>query len=91
MKQGKRVPLAVCDCIRRLLATTDAEMPVIARRCDVARSTVIAINKKYRIRKYDGRRLWADQSPDAEWDLPLNDGRYVIRSKAARKLENLQR
>jgi len=42
--------------IQRLLAATDLSFQNIANRMDCAKSTIIAINRKYNIRSYGGRR-----------------------------------
>ena len=42
--------------IQQLLAETELSFQNIAERMDCAKSTVIAINRKYNIRAYRGRR-----------------------------------
>jgi hypothetical protein len=42
--------------IQQLLAATELSFQNIADRMDCAKSTIIAINRKYSIRSYGGRR-----------------------------------
>jgi hypothetical protein len=42
--------------IQQLLAVTELSFQNIAERMDCAKSTIIAINRKYSIRSYQGRR-----------------------------------
>jgi len=42
--------------IRQLLAATEVSYQDIADRMDCAKSTIVAINRRYSIRSYGGRR-----------------------------------
>ena len=44
------------DRIRQLLAATEISVQEMADRMDRAKSTLIAVNRKYSIRSYGGRR-----------------------------------
>jgi hypothetical protein len=50
--------------IKRLLAVTELNFQAIGTRMSCAKSTIIAINQKYGIRSYNGRRN--------EWVLTLD-------------------
>jgi hypothetical protein len=55
-RQGCHLSDVEINTIIRLLATTDMQISDIAERIGCSRSVVAAINRKYRIRSYDGRR-----------------------------------
>lgn len=57
MRQGEKADI---DKIVWLLRHTDTTAGGIARRMNVSRSTIHAINKKYNVRLYNGKRsTWA--------------------------------
>lgn len=53
--QGERCAPEFVDHVRQLLLT-DLPIPLIAERLDCARSLIVAINRKYQIREYRGKR-----------------------------------
>ena len=59
--QGKCLSVGEITNIRRLLADTELNLQEIGMRMHCAKSTIVAINRKYRIRFYNGRR--------SEWDV----------------------
>jgi hypothetical protein len=65
--QGKLLSGADISKIINLLATTDISMSDIAIRMGCSRSAVATINRKCRIRSYNGRRsVWAMSESPAE-------------------------
>ena len=48
-----------------LLASTDMSIPEIAERLNCSRSAVVAINRKFQVRDYSGRRTTWELS--REW------------------------
>jgi hypothetical protein len=60
-KQGCALPDVQVQKIQLLLASTSLSLPEIAERIGCSRSTVVTINRKYKIRSYGGSR--------SKWDL----------------------
>jgi hypothetical protein len=54
--QGRFLLEAETEKIKRLLASTDLSFQDIAARMNCGKSTIVAINRKYNIRLYNGRR-----------------------------------
>jgi hypothetical protein len=54
--QGKYLTEKEIANIRRLLASTELSLQDIGARVDCAKSTIVAINQKYGVRTYAGRR-----------------------------------
>jgi hypothetical protein len=59
--QGKYLSQDEISNIKRLLASTEMTIQEIGTRVACAKSTVVAINRKFAIRSYNGRR--------SEWSL----------------------
>jgi len=55
-KQGCALPEEQVRKIQCLLATTSMSLPEIAERIGCSRSTIVTINRRYRIRNYGGSR-----------------------------------
>lgn len=56
MIQGKVLEPDVVSKVVKLLKETDLGMFLIAERMKISRHSVYAVNKKYGIREYDGKR-----------------------------------
>jgi hypothetical protein len=54
--QGKYLSEDEIKNIKRLLATTELSLQGIGARMNCAKTTIAAINRKYGIRAYNGRR-----------------------------------
>ena len=61
--QGKYLSIDEINHIKQLLASTDLSIQQIGVRVECAKSTIVAINRKYGIRLYNGRR--------SEWVINL--------------------
>ena len=55
-KQGQGLDDTEIRTILNLLKSTDTPIPAIATRMGCSRSAVVAINRKFQIRDYGGRR-----------------------------------
>ncbi len=55
-RQGRVLDSREVRTILMLLASTDTPIPAIAQRMGCSRSAVVAINRKFQIRDYAGRR-----------------------------------
>jgi hypothetical protein len=64
--QGKCLSQAEVTNITRLLAYTDLTLGTIGIRMSCAKATITAINRKYGIRAYNGRRSRWDLNIDSE-------------------------
>jgi hypothetical protein len=62
--QGKVLSAYDVSKIKQLLADTELSLQQIGARMDCAKSTIVAINRRYGIRSYNGRRT--------EWILNVN-------------------
>jgi hypothetical protein len=63
-RQGRYFSQAALDRIIGLLAETDMSLSDIALRMRCSRSAINAVNGKYRIRHYEGRRShWKTGTP----------------------------
>jgi ribosomal protein S13 len=57
--KGKYLSQAEITNITRLLASTDLNLEAIGTRMSCTKGTIVAINRKYGIRSYNGRRsVW---------------------------------
>jgi hypothetical protein len=56
--QGRRFSQEKIEKIKHLLATTDLSIPEIAQRMNCSGGPINAINKKFKIRLYENRRLY---------------------------------
>ena len=65
-KQGKRLTMAEIGRVQHLLAETELAPQAIAYRMGVSPSTVLSINRRSRIRHYNGRR--------SQWETRLEVG-----------------
>jgi len=54
--QGRVLEESEIRTILTLLESTDTEISAIAERMGCSRSTIIAINRRFRVRDYAGRR-----------------------------------
>jgi predicted DNA-binding protein YlxM (UPF0122 family) len=64
-KQGRVFTDEQLRRIVNLLSTTDLAIPQIAERMQCSRSAVVAINRKFGIRQYGGRRSsWSQLEHD---------------------------
>src|SRR5205823_3807928 len=60
MPQGRYFSPQEIDRIKSLLSTTDLALKEIATRMNCAKSSIVSINRNFRIREYGGRRShWA--------------------------------
>ena len=55
-RQGYALQEAEIQRIVHLLSSTDMTIPEIAQRSGYSRSTIVAINRKFAVREYCGRR-----------------------------------
>jgi hypothetical protein len=62
--QGKILSAYDVSKIKQLLADTELSLQQIGARMECAKSTIVAINRRYGIRFYNGRRT--------EWILNVN-------------------
>jgi hypothetical protein len=58
MSQGRYFTLEEIDCIVRLLRETDMSLVDIASRMCCTKSTIAGVNRKFRIRAYEGKRSY---------------------------------
>jgi len=65
-KQGKRLTMAEIDRVQHLLAETELAPQAIAYRMGLSASTILSINRRSRIRRYNGRR--------SQWETGLQAG-----------------
>ncbi len=65
--KGKYLSQAEIRNITRLLAHTDLNLESIGVRMSCTKGTIVAINRKYGIRSYNGRR--------SVWDLNIGFGK----------------
>lgn len=54
--QGTRMQDSEVRVVISLLASTDMTIPEIAQRMGCSRSTIVAVNRRYQVRQYHGRR-----------------------------------
>jgi hypothetical protein len=64
--QGKYLSQAEVTNITRLLACTDLSLGTIGVRMSCTKATIVAINRKFGIRFYNGRRSIWDLNIDSE-------------------------
>ena len=63
--QGRRITLEQSNRVRFLLAETELTTYQIAVRMGTSKSTIIAINRRYNIRRYNGKRTRWEPGSDA--------------------------
>jgi len=54
--QGKRITIEQVDRVKYLLAETDLTTHQIATRMGTSKSTIISINRRFDVRRYNGKR-----------------------------------
>ena len=54
--QGTPMQESQIRIVISLLASTDMTIPEIAERMGCSRSTIVAVNRRYQVRQYQGRR-----------------------------------
>ncbi|HYR83492.1 MAG TPA: hypothetical protein VE422_05380 [Terriglobia bacterium] len=64
--KGKYLSQAEIRNVTRLLAHTDLNLESIGVRMSCTKGTIVAINRKYGIRSYNGRRSVWDLNIDSE-------------------------
>ena len=74
-RQGRVLDSREVRTILMLLASTDTPIPAIAQRMGCSRSAVVAINRKFQIRDYAGRRSTWNTIVKSPEDLQLETTR----------------
>jgi len=73
--QGRYFTEGEIERIVMLLRGSDMSLPEIADRMRCSRNAIASINRKFQIRRYDGRR--------SQWSLIPDDGREAETDQAA--------
>lgn len=64
-RQGCALADSEIRTILNLLGSTDIPIPAIAERMGCSRSAIVAINRKFQVREYRGRRsTWETSVPE---------------------------
>ena len=71
--QGKKISVEQVDKVKYLLAETEMSAHEIARRMGTSKSTIITINRRSDIRRYNGKR--------AKWEKGSEAGRQTVTSQ----------
>ena len=67
--QGTAMAQSQIQTVVSLLTSTDMTIAEIAQRMSCSRSTIVAVNRKFQIRHYKGRRSsWVVASSEARHD-----------------------
>lgn len=66
--QGTPMRDSEIQIVISLLTSTDMTIPEIAKRMGCSRSTIVAVNRRYQVRQYKGRRSSWVVTPSSDED-----------------------
>ena len=73
-RQGTPMQDSEIRIVISLLTSTDMTIPEIAKRMGCSRSTIVAVNRRYQVRQYKGRRSsWVLAQSDEEDERELRE------------------